>query len=119
VTGANVENASYGLTICPERSALVRAIAERCCQEAIAQSKAAGVEEAEKFPPACITAIATAGPDGHTTISPCGACRQVLRQFATKKMSIMFWFKGRVRTADFREPVPAPFELKPHPSKQT
>jgi cytidine deaminase len=113
VTGANVENASYGLTICAERSALVRAIALGFCPEAIAHSKAAQSEDAEEFPAACITAIAVAGPESHTTISPCGACRQVLSQFATQGMTITFRFKGSVRTADFWKLVPAPFELKP------
>jgi cytidine deaminase len=59
-TGTNVENASYGATICAERSA-------------IAQMIAAG----ERDPIAC--AVATGGPRAG---SPCGICRQVLREFA-------------------------------------
>ena len=57
-TGCNVENASYGLTICAERSAAVGAVA-------------AGEKD--------WAAIAVATPGGH---SPCGACRQVLVEFA-------------------------------------
>ena len=59
VTGANVENASYGLSICAERAAVVAAIA-------------AGYRRFEAI------AIAGTGPD---PVTPCGACRQVLREF--------------------------------------
>jgi cytidine deaminase len=59
-TGTNVENATYGATICAERSA-------------VAQMIAAG----ERDPIAC--AVATGGPRAG---SPCGICRQVLREFA-------------------------------------
>ena len=55
--GCNVENASYGLTICAERVALGSAVA-------------AGHKE--------ILAVAVATSGGH---SPCGACRQVLSEF--------------------------------------
>lgn len=57
--GTNVENASYGLTICAERSAVVSAIA-------------AGHRN--------FRAIAIAGPESTTTV-PCGACRQFLNEF--------------------------------------
>jgi cytidine deaminase len=58
--GCNVENATYGATICAERSAIVQMIA-------------AG----ENDPIAC--AVVTAGPRPG---SPCGICRQVLYEFA-------------------------------------
>lgn len=57
-TGVNVENASYGLTICAERSAVFKM-----------------VSEGEQT----ILAAAVATSNGG---SPCGACRQVLVQFA-------------------------------------
>ncbi|MGA2394801.1 MAG: cytidine deaminase [Candidatus Lustribacter sp.] len=58
-TGANVENASYGLTICAERTAVFAAVL------------AGGGR---------IAAVAVSGPDRATT-PPCGACRQVLAEF--------------------------------------
>jgi cytidine deaminase len=59
VTGVNVENASYGLAICAERVAVAAAVAR-------------GHRRFE--------AIAVAGP-GVDPVTPCGACRQVLREF--------------------------------------
>jgi cytidine deaminase len=59
VTGANVENASYGLSMCAERAALFAAVAR-------------GYRS--------FTAMAVVGPDG-VRISPCGACRQAIAEF--------------------------------------
>lgn len=58
-TGANVENASFGLTICAERAAALAAVNA----------------DSREF-----TAIAVAGPPKAMT-APCGACRQVLNEF--------------------------------------
>jgi len=60
-TGVNVENVSYGLANCAERVAVFRAVAE-------------GVREFD--------AIAVVGPEDHVSCSPCGACRQVMHEFA-------------------------------------
>jgi cytidine deaminase len=59
--GVNVENASYGLTTCAERSALVCAVAS-------------GARE--------FIAIAVAGPDDAVPCTPCGSCRQILHEMA-------------------------------------
>ena len=58
--GCNVENASFGLSICAERSAVFRAVGEG----------------AREF----VAVAVTAGPGKGS--SPCGACRQVLHEFA-------------------------------------
>jgi len=61
VTGANVENASYGLTLCAETVAVAKAMAE-------------GVRGG-------LVKIAVTGP-GEDAITPCGRCRQVLNELA-------------------------------------
>jgi cytidine deaminase len=76
VTGVNVENASYGLSICAERSAVVRAIAQ-------------GHRG--------FRAVAIAGPEGALT-SPCGACRQFLSEFDPTLPVIFSGPDGAVRT---------------------
>jgi len=73
-SGCNVENASYGLTICAERVALFKAVSE-------------GARD--------FTAIAIACGTG--ACAPCGACRQVLYEFAPDLLVIMTDGEGRVR----------------------
>lgn len=71
--GCNVENASYGLTICAERVAIGTAVAA-------GQTRFAGM------------AIATSG--GH---APCGACRQVMSEFCA---DLPIWLVDTDRTSD-------------------
>ncbi|HIE12802.1 MAG TPA: cytidine deaminase [Desulfotomaculum sp.] len=66
-TGANVENAAYGLTICAERVAVAKAVTE-------------GFRH--------IVAVAVAW-DGEGFCTPCGACRQVLYEFGPGMRVIM------------------------------
>jgi cytidine deaminase len=67
--GANVENRSYGLAICAERSAVVGAIA-RGCQHFLA--------------------LAIATPDSKDPVGPCGACRQVFSEFMDGAAPVRF-----------------------------
>lgn len=94
VTGCNVENVSFGLTICAERSALVRAISEQGAARRI-------------------VAIAVANAN-HAASPPCGACRQVLSEFVTEDAVVLF--AGRAGTGGkSSEPTKLAFsELFPH-----
>lgn len=65
VTGANVENASYGLTLCAETAAVARAMNDGWRSELIAIAVTGGIEGALADP-----------------VAPCGRCRQVLSELA-------------------------------------
>jgi len=86
-SGANVENASYGLTICAERAALVKAVSEG----------------ARSF-----TTIAVV-TDLADPASPCGACRQVLSEFAPDLRVIMANTEGMVVATTIAELLPMAF----------
>jgi cytidine deaminase len=91
VTGTNVENVSYGLTICAERSALVRAVAQ--------------------FGPGIrIEAVAVANLNDAAS-PPCGACRQVLAEFIEPGAPVVFPATDGMRTMTFRELLPMAFEM--------
>jgi cytidine deaminase len=92
VTGTNVENASFGLTVCAERTALVKAVSEF-------------------GPRICITAVAVANLNGAAS-SPCGACRQALAEFAEPDALIAFPAGGEIRTMRFDELLPLGFDMK-------
>jgi homotetrameric cytidine deaminase len=92
VTGANVENVSYGLTICAERSALVRAVSQ--------------------FGPEIrVEAVAIANLNDAPS-PPCGACRQVLAEFILPDAPVVFPAADGDRTMTFRELLPLAFEMK-------
>jgi homotetrameric cytidine deaminase len=92
VTGTNVENVSYGLTICAERAALVRAVSE--------------------FGPGLrIEAVAVANLNDSAS-PPCGACRQMLSEFVAPDAPVVFPAANGVRTLAFQELLPLAFEMK-------
>lgn len=92
VTGANVENISFGLTICAERSALVSAVS--------------------RFGPETrIEAVAVTNLSG-TASPPCGACRQVLAEFIVPDAPVVFPAADGLHTMAFRELLPLAFEMK-------
>jgi cytidine deaminase len=84
--GCNVENASFGLTICAERSAVVAAVA-------------AGQRHFRRL---------VLVSDASRPIAPCGACRQVLAEFAPD-LPIESCAGNEVKTWTMRELLPAAF----------
>jgi homotetrameric cytidine deaminase len=92
VTGTNVENVSYGLTICAERSALVAAVS--------------------RFGPQIqIEAVAVANLNSAPS-SPCGACRQVLAEFILPSAPVIFPAADGPRILTFAELFPFAFDMK-------
>jgi len=86
-TGTNVENASFGLSICAERAAIFRAVAEGCTDFI-----------------ACAVTTATDDPT-----PPCGACRQVLLEFGPD-MTLYLAGRGEdIETFVLRDLLPRPF----------
>ena len=92
VTGTNVENVSYGLTICAERSALVSAVSQ--------------------FGPGIrIEAVAVVNLNNSAS-PPCGACRQVLAEFILPEAPVIFPAADGARTMPFAEILPLAFDMK-------
>ncbi len=90
-SGANVENASYGLTVCAERCAVFAAVAA---------GDVAGYD-----------AIAIV-IDDLVLPSPCGACRQVLYEFAPEMRVILATTAGLRRATTLKELLPDAFVLR-------
>jgi cytidine deaminase len=88
VTGCNIENASYGLTICAERTAVFKAISE-------------GIRGFDAI------AIVVDSP---LLGAPCGACRQIVWEFCGNVWVRMQNLKGKTRTARMAELFPFPFD---------
>jgi cytidine deaminase len=84
--GCNVENISFGLTICAERNAVFAAVA-------------AGCRDYEK-----IVIVA----DTEVPASPCGACRQVLAEFNPDLKVVLANFRGQSETFPLSELLPRP-----------
>ena len=70
VTGANVENASYGLSLCAETVAIAKAASDGRIAEVVAVAVIGGAMDADSR------------PTGAAPVSPCGRCRQVLNEAA-------------------------------------
>jgi cytidine deaminase len=91
--GCNVENASYGLAICAERNAIFQAVA-------------AGHRRIEALALACIDAPAGAAA---SLYMPCGACRQVMAEFAGPDLPVTIAGVGLRRLRDL---LPEAFTLE-------
>lgn len=87
-TGCNVENAAYGSTICAERTALVKAVSEGH--------------------PKGWTTLAIAG-SGEDFCWPCGACRQMLYEFAPNLRVLAVNGHGQFQEATLSELLPMGF----------
>jgi cytidine deaminase len=92
--GCNVENASYGLCCCAERTALFTAMAAGCPRGAFTH----------------LAVVAdTAGPT-----SPCGACRQVMIELAGPDLIVIQGnLRGAVQVRTASQLLPGAFELQP------
>ena len=86
--GTNVENASYGLTICAERVAICNAVTE-------------GKKN--------ITTIAIYAENGDAT--PCGACRQFISEFGSD-IEVVYSCKGELVSQQISSLLPASFSRK-------
>jgi cytidine deaminase len=91
--GTNVENASYGLTMCAERVAIFSALA-------------AGNRSIDAIAISCVDA----SPNDSTNMKmPCGACRQVIREFAASETEVVVDGVGTYEVDDL---LPVPFRLR-------
>ncbi len=84
-TGCNIENRSYGATICAERSALSQAVSNG---------------------ETSFTAIAIYSPDSNEELTPCGICRQVLSEFNQNMAVICLNSKGNYTILNLSELMP-------------
>jgi cytidine deaminase len=86
-TGCNIENSSFGLTNCAERTAIFKA-----------------VSEGHKHFTTIAVVAETDGP-----VSPCGACRQVMSEFAPDARVLLTNLKGDVLVTSVRDLLPGAF----------
>src|SRR5579863_4834436 len=87
-TGCNVENATYGLTICAERVAIFKAISE-------------GAKGFTRMAVAADTDVLT---------PPCGACRQILWEFCGDIEIVLVNLYGKSETMRMKDLFPRPFD---------
>jgi cytidine deaminase len=87
-TGCNIENSTYGLTLCAERVAVFKAMSEG----------------ARRFRRIAVAA------DTESLTPPCGACRQILWEFCGDLEVVLVNLKGKVKTFRLSELFPSPFD---------
>ena len=90
VTGCNIENATYGLTVCAERVAIFKALSD-------------GHSEFRRM-------VVVAPPEAPTP--PCGACRQVLWEFAGDLEIVLANLNGETGRHRIGELLPQPFDAR-------
>ena len=88
-TGCNVENATYGLTVCAERVAIFKALSE-------------GVRHFRR--------VAVAADTDNLT-PPCGACRQILWEFCGDVEIVLVNPRGKTETYRLKDLFPKPFDV--------
>ena len=88
-TGCNVENATYGLTVCAERVAIFKAISEG----------------GRQFKRVAVAA------DTDALTPPCGACRQILWEFCGDVEIALVNPRGKIETYRLKELFPKPFDV--------
>ena len=92
-TGFNIENASYGLTVCAERTAIFNAVTK-------------GHRKIEAIAVSCIDAA----PDAQPSLRmPCGACRQVMAEFGRQDLPVVVDGVGQTSLGEL---LPEPFRLE-------
>lgn len=90
ITGCNIENASYGLTMCAERVAIFKAISE-------------GKRDFTKI---CVAA------DTENLTPPCGACRQIIWEFCGDVEVVLSNLRGETETFQMSELLPKAFDAR-------
>jgi len=98
-TGANVENASYGLTTCAERTAAFAAVL-------------AGHRRFDAIAVSCVDVDEANAALHPEMLMPCGACRQLLAEFAEAETQILVDRAGEFRLGDL---LPHAFRLRTRP----
>ena len=88
-TGCNVENATYGLTLCAERLAIFKAISE-------------GKRKFRRIAVAADTDVLT---------PPCGACRQILWEFCGDVEVVLTNLRGKTESYQLKDLLPKPFDV--------
>ena len=92
-TGCNIENAAYSPTICAERTAVAKAVSEGCRD---------------------FTAIVVTG-DAGDYLTPCGVCRQVMREFCSDDFTIyLVGANGTYKKLTLAELLPYSFSASEH-----